>query len=258
MDLYYDFSNWAEKTEIKKGDIVLLSSDMRKIMWRAFNDKKTIDVNGLIDSYIEAIGHEGTLLIPTFYWGFFEGKPFDYRYSSCDTGVVGTTALKRDDFSRTKHPIYSFAVFGKYQDYLVSLEDDDCYGEGSVFAFLKEKGSTELFIDVSFGNSFTFVHYVEQMTGCSYRGMKTFSGDYIDANGVRSRKDITKLVPDRDKNVRVTIDPIEDDLIYSQAEKKFNIDGVEIKRVDLIKAYEVIYDDIVNNRSRKICNYIGQ
>ena len=41
---------------------------------------------------------------------------FDIEKSPSKTGTLGQLTLKRSDFSRTAHPIYSFSVFGKYKD----------------------------------------------------------------------------------------------------------------------------------------------
>ena len=44
---------------------------------------------------------------------FCEGKDFDYKKTQSKCGLLSNIALKRDDFLRTKNPIYSFAVTGK-------------------------------------------------------------------------------------------------------------------------------------------------
>ena len=51
-------------------------------------------------------------------------------------GSMGSFALKRKDFRRTKNPIYSFAVTGKDKDYLCNLNHNNCFDFDSPFGYL--------------------------------------------------------------------------------------------------------------------------
>ena len=63
---------------------------------------------------LEAVGPSGTLIAPTFNFGFTRGEPFDARATPSKMGAI--TELVRTDprATRVAHPIYSFAVIGAY------------------------------------------------------------------------------------------------------------------------------------------------
>ena len=62
--------NFLEKVNIKKGDSVLVSSDILGILLRAKKEEQIIDPNKIIDTLIEKVGKNGNLLFPTYNWDF--------------------------------------------------------------------------------------------------------------------------------------------------------------------------------------------
>ncbi|MCM1264210.1 MAG: AAC(3) family N-acetyltransferase [Butyrivibrio sp.] len=198
-------------------------------------------------------------MFPTYNWDFCGGKTFDYKSTPCMTGTLGALALKRKDFVRTKHPIYSFAVYGKYQSEFFKMENKDSFGLDSPFAFFKEHDVKNYIIDVSLQDCFTFVHFAEEQSGVvKHRYVKDFTAGYIDENGIESKKTYSMFVRNLDLDVRTTINPIENDLINRNAERIFCVNNSKIKEVHLGQAYNVLLEDILHNRSRKLCTYKNQ
>lgn len=103
----------GELSRIQKGDVVYVVSDILELAKNARENGERFDRDVFLDSLKEAVGENGTLLIPTFNWDFCRGIPFDYVKTPGKTGALGNAALKRSDFKRTRHPIYSFAVWEK-------------------------------------------------------------------------------------------------------------------------------------------------
>lgn len=259
MAEYIRLGNYAEHMKIEAGDIVFVSSDARKMIWDAVSHHEESDLNAFIDGMIKAVGSEGTVIFPTYNWDFCQGVTYNIRTSSCKTGRLGTIALERGDFTRTKHPIYSFAVHGKLTDELVNMTNKDSFGEDSPFAFFKNNNVKNYIIDVSLQHCFTFVHYVEEHSGyVHHRYIKDFTAGYVDENGEESKRTYSMFVRDLELDVQTTIDPIETDFICGGAEERLKINSSEIKMIHLSKAYDIILTDIVENRSRKICKYKGQ
>ena len=259
MSDYITLKDYAKHMKIEAGDIVMISSDARKMMWDAVSNKEKANMNDFIDGLLEAVGEKGTVIFPTYNWDFCGGTTFDLNNTPCKTGAIGTAALKREDFARTKHPIYSFAVKGYHAKELLDMDNKDSFGQDSPFAFFKEHKVKNYIIDVSLQNCFTFAHYVEEWSGVvKHRYVKDFTAGYIDGDGVESVRTYSMFVRDLDLDVRTTIDPIEEDLISAGAEEVIQINSSEIKKIDLAGAYDIILKDIVENRSRKICTYIGQ
>ena len=100
-----------ELKEICRGDIVYVVSDILALSVKARENKERMDLNRFIDSIIDKVGKEGTILIPTFNWDFCKGETFDIRKTVSRTGALGNAALKRPDFKRSKHPLYSFMIW---------------------------------------------------------------------------------------------------------------------------------------------------
>ena len=237
----------------------MVSSDVRRLLLTGMSQGDSMDLNVFLEGLMDVIGTEGTILIPTYNWDFCKGKTFDYRTTSCKTGSLGKIALKRTDFIRTKHPIYSFAVWGRDADKLYRMENTDSFGQDSPFAYLKEMKAKNLFIDVTYQNSFTYVHYVEEWEGnVSYRYCKDFTAGYVDARGEKSVRTYSMFVRNLDKDVQVTINPMESVFVEKGAVRQYTINDISFRMLDLEKAYQLIKEDIISNKSRRLCSYIGQ
>ena len=132
--------NVFSEININIGDTVLVSSDILKIL--LLNKKKLkekISPNDIIDMLKEKIGSTGNLLFPTYNWGFCQGKVYHYKKTRSLCGTLSNTALQRNDFVRTKNPIYSFAVYGKDMELISNMHHKDCFSLDSPFGYLIKK-----------------------------------------------------------------------------------------------------------------------
>lgn len=244
---------------IKRGDTVLLTSDITDLYLQCQEHGEQFDPNILLDKFQEAVGEEGTLLIPTYNWGFCKGKTFNYLRTPSKTGAIGNAALRRKDFVRTKHPIYSFAVWGKDADELYAMENVESFGADSPFAYLEKVNAINVFIgSASLRNSFTYIHYIEQKSGASYRFSKTFRSQYIDADGQKSERDYAMYVRNFDLDVVCTPDPFVDELYANGVVKSGLLGSVPYEMIRFRDVTPFILNDILHNRSRKLCRYNGQ
>lgn len=256
---YVKLKNIAGRLDLNEGDTLLISSDLKRLLFQCLEHEDDIDLNVFLESFMDAVGEEGTILLPAFNWDFCKGIAFDYHRTPGRTGSLGKVALKRNDFIRTKHPIYSFAVWGKDAGRLYEMENKDSFGQDSPFAYLKEVRAKNLFIDVSYQDSFTFAHYVEEWEGqVPYRYVKEFTAGYVAEHGREEVRTYSMFVRDLDKNVHVTINPMEEGFAKADAVKMYRINGVDFRLLELDKAYELMREDILYNRSRNLCTYDGQ
>lgn len=259
MSEYIELKQYAKHMGINTGDVVFISSDSRIMIYEAIENNKSYDLNEFIDGLIECVGEEGTIIFPTYNWDFCKGKTFDYKKTPSKTGTIGSYALKRDDFKRTKHPIYSFAVYGRYQKELCNMSNIDSFGVDSPFDFFRRHNVKNYIIDVSLQHCFTYVHYVEQQSGVvKYRFIKNFTANYIDEEGNEDTRTYSMFVRHLDMDVEVTIDPIEEDLKKKSIEQEIQINSSVIKEIHMGDAYDIIMNDIIENKSRKLCIYKGQ
>lgn len=261
MSEYIRLSEIAGHLGINKGDRIYVTSDVKGLLYTLMHHDDETDLNILIDGIIDIIGKEGTLVFPTFNWSFCGGEPFDYYKTSAKTGSLCKIAMARSDFRRTKHPIYSFAVWGKDTDDLCALTNKSSFGEDSPFAYMVQKGYRNLFIDKDLEHSYVFVHYAEQSVGHlhdNYRYLKDFTADYTDENGVTTKRTYDMNVRALDKDVTNVIYAFEDEFIEKGIMKRFFINDLEFKMIELAKAHPILQEDVRHNRSRRICSYIGQ
>lgn len=256
---YIPLKELAYHLGLNKGDKVYVTSDVKELLYELMSRGDDTDLSILIDSIIDIIGEEGTLVFPTFNWSFCKGIPYDYHKTPCKTGSLGKIALGRDDFRRTKHPIYSFAVWGKDKDVLCAMNNKSSFGNDSPFAFMVENGYRNLFIDKDLQHSFVFVHYVEQSVGhLHYRYLKDFTAEYTDENGNTDIRTYDMNVRELDMDVENVIYAFEDEFIEKGIMSRFYVNDIEMKIIELKDAYPIIAEDVRHNRSRRICSYIGQ
>ena len=91
-------------------------------------------------------------------------------------------------------------------------------------------------IGLSYNNSMTFFHHIEQMEGVDYRFLKQFTGEVTDANGNTYTDTFEMLVRDIEKGVMTMVDPMGALLEQAGIVKIRRIGDADVK---LMKANEV-------------------
>ena len=189
-----NYKDYLSGIGLEKGDILDVASDMMSVMMYCRRNKLKFNPNHLIDAMQEIVGEEGTVMIRTFNWDFCHDTPFDIKNSPSRSGSLGDVAMKRDDFKRTKHPIYSWMVWGKYKDELCAMENTSAFGLGSPFDFLDKKHAKQMVIGNLTTTASTQIHHCEAMAEVPYRLDKVFKGEYIDEDGVSSVREYSMHV----------------------------------------------------------------
>lgn len=243
---------------IQKGDIVYIISDILQWIKITKENGESFDRNLFIDSVIQKVGKEGTILIPTFNWGFCKGRVFDYYHTPSETGALGNAALKRDDFIRTKHPIYSFAVYGKDKNKLFQMDPKNSWGRDTIFDYLVEKRSKSLVIGLPAMAGNTIFHHAEQMVGVPFRFHKDFTADYIDWEGNRERKTYAQYVRFMEYTIQEHTEPLDYILEVMNICDTQIINGIPFRTVLSKEMYDLIVMDIKYNDCRNTYKYEKQ
>lgn len=187
---------------IARGDVVLLhASAKRSLLTHRVNRQ------ALLDSFLDAVGPEGTLLLPLFGFEFTRGVPFDIRSSPSQMGALSETGRLHPGAVRTGHPIYSFAAIGARAQDFSGVNNSSGYGPDSPFGMLHAMDGKIAVLDLEDQHSMTYYHYVEEMCDAPYRYFKTFSGPYIDAAGVTSIETYRLFVRDLGDEVLTHVNP---------------------------------------------------
>ena len=190
---------------IRRGDIVLIHSSIRRTAVRLRSERASEIV---LDSFQNAVGESGTLVLPLFNFDFAAGRLFDLRSTPSQMGALTESARRRPEAIRTCHPVYSFAALGSAQNAFRGVDNFSGYGSDSPFAILHSLGGKIAVLDLSDQNSMTFYHYVEEAHQVSYRYHKRFTGPYCDARGVTSNRTYGIFVRDIDRGVVTDVNPI--------------------------------------------------
>ena len=232
---------------IKKKDKILISSNLLKMIILKKRGIINFEIKDIIENLIKIIKKDGTILVPTFNWGFCRGLGFDYIKTLSNSGSLGNYALQRKDFKRTRNPIYSFAVYGKDQKYLNSLDNKSCFGLDSPFGYMAKKNAKNLYIDIEniYKDSFTLCHLVEEEVGVNYRFMKKFTGPYIH-EGFKSKKETYSMyVRKLNLKIKTGVNPlIKEDLIKKKSYFEKNFNEINFKIIKMKTAYEIMINDL--------------
>jgi aminoglycoside 3-N-acetyltransferase len=178
-------------------------------------------VSTLLDGLERAVA-DGLLALPTFTYSFTRGEEYDIARTPSTVGVLGELFRRRRNVRRTADPIFSAALNASlppaWADSLFSIGDTDCFGERSVFAYLREADAKILFIGIGFAYC-TFVFYVEQRLCVPYRYFKDFAG--VVRNGDHAVATTARYyVRDLDADVESFFDPLADALLASGAARQ--------------------------------------
>lgn len=193
-----------QKLGVEQGDTLLVHSS-----YKSFGE-----VDGGPQTVVRALeatlgtDKDGTLIMPTFNFDFNKGVPWDVRKTRSKMGALTEIVRMDPRAKRVFHPFYSFAILGKHAEMLGSLQYKSAYERNSVFGKLRDLDGKIMVIGLSYNNSMTFFHHIEQMEGVDYRFLKQFTGEVTDENGNTYTDTFEMLVRDVDKGVMTMVDPM--------------------------------------------------
>ena len=215
---------------VEEDDTLLVHSSYKSL--GAVDGGPQIVVNALEAT----LGPEGTLIMPTFNFDFNKGVPWDVRTTPSKMGVLTELVRKDPRAKRVFHPFYSFAILGKHAEMLGSLRYKSSYERNSVFGKLRDLDGKIMVIGLSYTNSMTFFHHIEQMEGVNYRFLKQFTGEVTDEDGNTYTDTFEMLVRDIDKGVITEVDPMGELMEKTGIIKIRKIGEADVK---LMKAHDV-------------------
>jgi aminoglycoside 3-N-acetyltransferase len=238
---------------IRPGGTIVLVADVTLIAWAFRKAGQRFQVAMLLDAFLDHLGDQGTLAIPTFNFDLKANDRFDILHTPTISGALGQAALSHPAFMRTPHPLHSFAVAGAQQQAFLQADDPSSFGERSSFALLHGLGAQVLAIGMPLEPAFTYVHFVEESMGVPYRRWRNIPIIYTDHSGTTSKR-IFKLYAKRPGHVNdfKALEPL---LKSAEALTSGEVDGSHYLIADLQKAHAVIEGDILHNRARSIVQF---
>jgi aminoglycoside 3-N-acetyltransferase len=167
------------------GDVVLVHCAM--YAFGLLQGSQVNQVDSILYHTLRAhIGPAGTIMVPTFNFGFCKGAPFNIRHTpSKGMGIFSEYVRLLPNSVRSKHPMQSVSVNGPQADYLCEKDTGSSFDlDGPFDRFIALQGKV-LLLGAPM-QSVSLVHYVEERQQVPYRYWKGFSGDYTDEAGKQS------------------------------------------------------------------------
>lgn len=156
---------------LARGDLVYVASSMA-----AFGLMKD-PINDMLWALREAVGPEGTLVMPAFNFAFCQGETFDRENTPSQCGVLSEAFRLLPAARRTwAPPFHSVAAVGPLAEEIGSLECLTSFGRTSVFEYLRSAGAKHLLIGCGYHEGVAHFHWMEEKLQLPYRYWKKFEG----------------------------------------------------------------------------------
>ena len=144
-------------------------------------------VKVMLDCFTEALGPDGTLLLPVFTYSFGSeklDKVFDVQRSFSQTSSMGNWLIASGNGARTRDPMLSVVAIGKKADELTNEIDRVCFGRDSIWARLHRDDA--LICNLNLDSGSTYLHWVEREARVPYRSDIKMSGTIVDNGGAEN------------------------------------------------------------------------
>lgn len=149
---------------LEESDTVLVHSACRKL--------GPVDggVPTVLSALREAVSVTGTIVVPTY--------SFFVKWGPSEMGALTKLVALYPEAVAIPHPVHSFAAIGVRAKRLGAIRNVSSYGPNSLFAALTEADGKILIIGLSYQDSMTYFHYVEQTLGVPYREIQDLGDGY--------------------------------------------------------------------------------
>ena len=171
---YLDIVRTFKKLGLTNGDNVFTHSNLG-FMGRMEGATSSNDLcNAFKRAFLEVIGPDGTLVVPTFTYSFCHQEIFDPASTASNMGIFSEFIRKSPEAIRSHDGNFSVCAIVKNAKYFTENPPEYSFGENSFFdKFMKMDGK---FVNLNFDSASTFIHYVERKLNVPYRWDKPFDG----------------------------------------------------------------------------------
>jgi aminoglycoside N3'-acetyltransferase len=161
---------------LQRGDGVMVHAALQFLGWPEGGAGMYYDA---LDEVLGLQAGPGTLVVPTFNFGFAHGQPFDQAHTPSEELNAGTFPeyiRLRPEARRSPHPLQSIAAVGARADDLSGRDTSSAFDPGSAFDRMLELDFKLLLLGVSV-DATSMLHYAEQRLRVPYRFWKKFTGE---------------------------------------------------------------------------------
>lgn len=197
-----DLLSAFKEVGLEQGDTVYIASSLMAL--GLMDDP----VGSVLWALQEAVGPQGTLVMPAFNFDFCEGQPFDRENSPAQTGALSEAFRKLSETRRTwSPPFHSVTALGANAGDIANIRAMTSFGSDSVFEHLYKINAKHLLIGCGYQQGVPHFHWLEERFEVPYRYWKRFEGDVI-VDGKSSRRTFFQYVRTRTHAVRGDAEPL--------------------------------------------------
>ena len=221
---------------------IYLASDIKRLSLECKKNGEIFNANAFIDGLKEALLPDQSLIIPAFTDNLKSGSEFDARKSKPNIGALPNRVFRRKDYFRTRDPLHSAFIYGAFAN--ENFEAKSTFGENSLFHNLLKNNVVQVFVDVDLQNSFTFIHYAEELQKVAYRkhyAFRYFEGGEQKMHAFHTRKPgyITDLSKLQSKMLAAGI--------LQQSE----LNGINVFRMETKKAFDFLCSELESHKGKE-------
>ena len=211
----FDFLEICEaldKLNLQTSEIVLTHSSLMHLGY--YQDENYPDVcYALEESFRRIIGDKGTIVVPTFNFGFCRGETFDIDHTRSDKmGVFSEYIRNHPEAIRSKHPMQSIAALGGFSADICEPDTYSCFAVNGPISKMIDAKAKLVLIGASF-QAASLIHFVEERLNVPYRYFKKFSGLYVNEKArVHETREYSMFVRDSAANPILKLEILENEM----------------------------------------------
>lgn len=195
-------------TGVEAGDFICLHTSLF-MLGRPVNVPPREIPEKLTRVLLDYLGPEGTLVVPTFTFGFCRGRPYDRQRTPGERmGVLSEYVRRMPESYRSPHPIQSVAAVGRWSEVLCTPDPLCAFDSGGPFDLMRQYDAK--LVRVGQG-AVSLIHWAEQQVEVPYRFWKPFTGTYVDG-GVTEERTYYMFARDLDIDPRLDFQIVDEAL----------------------------------------------
>lgn len=128
------------------------------------------------DAVRDAVGTEGTILVPAFSYGYARHRtPYEHESSPAEVGPFTEWFRRQPGVIRSFHPLFSVCGEGPAAAAILEGTGRSAFGALSPFARLASHDTVFVSLGVPLAKWFTYAHHLEQLAGVNHAYHKAFT-----------------------------------------------------------------------------------
>ena len=163
-----------EAAGLSRGRVVYLTGNLGAL-GRYEKMRKGDLLRDHLDTIMELIGPEGTLVVPTHAWSLCNTElAFDVLRTPSETGVFTEFVRCLDGSVRQFHPFSSSTAYGADSERICTKNSRHVYGPNSPFDRMIAAEALHVSVGMPINKTVSAVHHAELLMGVPYRYTKEF------------------------------------------------------------------------------------